>query len=415
MAWDPPRPPCDPWFLKVFCECLRTTRDYVGFGVSLTSIALWMVAQFPQFYTNYKTKTVDALSPFFLAQWLLGDTGNILGCLLTGNQQPTTTYTAMYFVLSDIILLIQFVYYGSLARRRERIYSYAKRQRRQHRRRVRFDSAPRDGAGGAGLSAEGAGGAAAAAGGEAGRGVVDSVSGRLEGGGAGMESGGAAASGGDRGGGSCSGAAAYVAGGSRAHHRHKREADPVHAALGDGEAGSAACYAAASAKVAGTLACAASVGLVAAHVSLQGGLGRGDAAAASMASRVLLEGGPHHRPPWIRAAGVVAGYTSTVLYLSSRVPQIMLNHKRKSVEGLALGMFVCALGANITFGAGILIRARDWQAVVQQAPWIIGSLGTVVLDACILCQFWLYRKRPAPPPPTLPQDQEPLLRGVHAA
>ena len=46
-------------------------RDYVGFGSSMLSILLWMVAQFPQYYTNYKTKTVEALSPWFLAQWLL--------------------------------------------------------------------------------------------------------------------------------------------------------------------------------------------------------------------------------------------------------------------------------------------------------------------------------------------------------
>lgn len=57
-----------------------------------------------------------------------GDTGNIMGCLLTGDQQPTTTYTAMYFVVADIILMTQYVYYGTLARRKERIYSYMKRK-----------------------------------------------------------------------------------------------------------------------------------------------------------------------------------------------------------------------------------------------------------------------------------------------
>jgi hypothetical protein len=98
--------------------------------------------QLPQFYNNYKNKSAEALSPWFLAQWLLvrpwsdllhapqqrwqrtwmqrrpmpplppapsspavgvchcvsgpqGDTFNLLGCLMQGEQLPTTTYTAM--------------------------------------------------------------------------------------------------------------------------------------------------------------------------------------------------------------------------------------------------------------------------------------------------------------------------------
>lgn len=87
-----------------------------------------------------------------------------------------------------------------------------------------------------------------------------------------------------------------------------------------------------------------------------------------------------------RTAGQACGYVSSVLYLSSRIPQIWKNHQRQSVEGLALAMFMCAVCANLAYGAGILIRAEDWMAVMQQAPWIVGSLGTVTLDCIILCQ-----------------------------
>ena len=94
--------------------------------------------QLPQFISNYRNKSAEALSPWFLAEWLLvsarlldvqqqqqqqrglarslpgltgaagagitdtplppvlqGDTSNLLGCLLQGEQLPTTTYTAM--------------------------------------------------------------------------------------------------------------------------------------------------------------------------------------------------------------------------------------------------------------------------------------------------------------------------------
>jgi hypothetical protein len=51
--------------------------------------------QLPQFISNFKNKSAEALSPWFLAQWLLGDTFNLTGALMQGQQLPTTTYTAM--------------------------------------------------------------------------------------------------------------------------------------------------------------------------------------------------------------------------------------------------------------------------------------------------------------------------------
>ena len=84
----------------------------------MASIGCWIVAQVPQFITNIKRQRADALSPWFLAEWLLvsqifqfrishmacqsldcilamqGDTCNLIGCLMTGNQLATVTYTA---------------------------------------------------------------------------------------------------------------------------------------------------------------------------------------------------------------------------------------------------------------------------------------------------------------------------------
>ena len=40
-------------------------------------------------------------------QWFLGDTLNLLGCLVQGMQLPTTTFLAMYFVVSDVVMLVQ--------------------------------------------------------------------------------------------------------------------------------------------------------------------------------------------------------------------------------------------------------------------------------------------------------------------
>ena len=53
------------------CSCCCSARDLVGFCCGLASIACWMVAQMPQLYRNYRTQSADALSPWFLAEWLL--------------------------------------------------------------------------------------------------------------------------------------------------------------------------------------------------------------------------------------------------------------------------------------------------------------------------------------------------------
>ena len=49
-------------------------------------------------------------------------------------------------------------------------------------------------------------------------------------------------------------------------------------------------------------------------------------------------------------------------------------------------MFMCAIAANLFYGFGIIIRAYSWSVILDSAPWILGSLGTVGLDICIFLQ-----------------------------
>ena len=48
-----------------------SARDLAGFLFGISSIACWIVAQVPQFITNIKRQRADALSPWFLAAWLM--------------------------------------------------------------------------------------------------------------------------------------------------------------------------------------------------------------------------------------------------------------------------------------------------------------------------------------------------------
>lgn len=83
--------------------------------MGMLNICFWVVALFPQIYENYKNKSTDALSISFLVQWFLGDCFNLLGCLWT-NQLPMQLWTAVYFCLMDIVMLVQYVYYSFIAR-----------------------------------------------------------------------------------------------------------------------------------------------------------------------------------------------------------------------------------------------------------------------------------------------------------
>ena len=113
--------------------------------------------------------------------------------------------------------------------------------------------------------------------------------------------------------------------------------------------------------------------------------------------------------------GQAFGYLCAALYLGSRIPQLLLNHRRKSTEGVSLLFFLFACLGNLTYdmsifayeptcytavshgGSGRCTDPIEWRArygryIAVNASWIVGSLGTLVLDVGIFVQFFLYRK-----------------------
>ncbi|KAL4950852.1 PQ loop repeat-domain-containing protein [Aspergillus filifer] len=108
--------------------------------------------------------------------------------------------------------------------------------------------------------------------------------------------------------------------------------------------------------------------------------------------------------------GQVFGYLCAVLYLGSRLPQILLNHKRKSTDGVSLLFFLFACIGNLTYVLSILAyspvceRPRHCKPgeigsiygryILVNLSWLIGSFGTLFLDMCIFIQFFLYQDRP---------------------
>lgn len=100
---------------------------------------------------------------------------------------------------------------------------------------------------------------------------------------------------------------------------------------------------------------------------------------------------PDDVPSTIAWGPQVVGYLSAFLYLGARIPQIVQNHKRRSVEGLSLLFFMFSTLGNLTYAGQILFYRSDSDYILLNLSWLLGSLGTIIEDCIIFLQFFLYR------------------------
>ncbi|GJQ93582.1 probable vacuolar amino acid transporter YPQ1 [Tanacetum coccineum] len=85
------------------------------------------------------------------------------------------------------------------------------------------------------------------------------------------------------------------------------------------------------------------------------------------------------------------GWMMAAIYMGGRIPQIFLNIKRGSVEGLNPLMFVFALVANATYVGSILVRSTEWEKIKANMPWLLDAAVCVALDAFIIMQYVYYK------------------------
>ncbi|KAL6052084.1 PQ loop repeat-containing protein 2 [Balamuthia mandrillaris] len=95
--------------------------------------------------------------------------------------------------------------------------------------------------------------------------------------------------------------------------------------------------------------------------------------------------------------GDIAAWTSGVLYFTARIPQIIRNYRRKSVEGLSFPMFFCAVMANLCYGLSIILAGIKFDAQFFKAtlPYLVGSICVLSESFIIVSQFFLYRWLPS--------------------
>ncbi|CBY11813.1 unnamed protein product [Oikopleura dioica] len=117
-------------------------------------------------------------------------------------------------------------------------------------------------------------------------------------------------------------------------------------------------------------------------------------AAASIVSGIYItqtENRPFRFDTSSQEAGYIIGLLSSVFYLGSRLPQIIMNFKRGKTDGVHPFTFLLAVIANFAYAFSVLMSKNDdgssyEEFIMDHLPWLTGSLGTVALDFTILLQ-----------------------------
>ncbi|XP_065873429.1 vacuolar lysine transporter YPQ1 [Euphorbia lathyris] len=345
---------CVGWVHRYFKDCLCNVKDDFSFGFGFISLICWGVAEIPQIITNFHTKSSHGVSLLFLLTWVAGDVFNLLGCFLEPATLPTQFYTAILYTTSTIVLVLQGLYY-------DHVYRWLKCTKTQEDPDVDEDAKK----------------------------PLRAKSGDLE---IPIPSGSSAR---PRSQFFYYTSARSMAGSGtppfRSYLRAARSGPSV-MGLGDDSSSSDDEAATASPKTTsqprpiprsagyGTF-LAASVNLPLQTKAFT------NAYVGFTTTRLLQEGSEVEHS----AFGQWLGWLMAAIYMGGRIPQIWLNIKRGSVEGLNPLMFVFALVANLTYVLSILVRTTEWDSIKANMPWLLDAAVCVALDLFIILQYIYYK------------------------
>ncbi|XP_061949199.1 uncharacterized protein LOC133672715 isoform X1 [Populus nigra] len=347
--------PCVRWVEKYFKDCLCSLKDEFSFTFGLISLVCWGVAEIPQIITNFRTKSSHGVSLAFLLTWVAGDIFNLVGCLLEPATLPTQYYTAVLYTTSTVVLVLQGLYY-------DHVYRWCRCRKTKDNQQVDDDQDPLKpkSADRSGISIPKASPRATP------RRDFYYMSARS------------------------------MAGSNTPPFRsYLRAAKSGPSAVGlDNESSS-------DDEVAAPV---SSTSTVSQPRPIPRSAGYGTFLATSLnlplqskaltqayigytGRRLLHEGGGTDHS----AFGQWLGWLMAAIYMGGRIPQIWLNIKRGSVEGLNPLMFVFALVANLTYVLSIVVRTTEWDSIKPNMPWLLDAAVCVALDFFIILQYIYYR------------------------
>lgn len=345
---------CDPqghllaWLSSTFHTCVPTPLALTTTVLGSVSFLAWLFAQLPQIYKNYKLKSTAGLSLYFLIEWLLGDTTNLAGAILT-KQASWQILIASYYTFVDCVMVLQYLYYTHHKPRRMALL-HAQRwdPTHQHGRASRgADPQPEGSEPGVQEQAE-----------SKPKGLPSSAS-----------------------------AFAFLRPSSSPREKGSPGSRPIVRRHGNSSSP------APSPKTILFLSMLLAVASRASPISPE------------------LDGALHLSPESrSEIAGRFISWASTLLYLASRLPQIFKNARRRSTSGLSLSLFVAAFFGNFFYSASLLTNPLGWgsypayghhgwagpegndrrQWLLLALPFWLGAAGVLALDLTIGIQFVVY-------------------------
>jgi uncharacterized protein with PQ loop repeat len=322
------------------------------------SIVSWLFAQLPQIYKNYSIQSTAGLSAWFLVEWCLGDSANLIGAVLT-NQAGWQITVAAYYVFVDVVLVFQYYWYTYLKPRELSQYGYVSSD---------YTASSTGGSGRwEGLSPCPIGSA----------GPVSSspptpilepkdVPPRSD------------------------NLSFTPQSGSYYSLSNEKRGSPGGTTF---RAGPSTPFASPRAILLVTLAC-----VVAANA------GSSDSSSHPHAT-------PHESASQL--AGRISSWVSTVMYLASRLPQLYKNYRRKSTAGLSPLLFSAAFCGNLFYSSSLVANPNAWfdlppyggggwagpggsnrvEWVGRAIPFFLGAAGVLGLDGAMGVQFLLYAEK----------------------
>ncbi|PGH14461.1 hypothetical protein AJ80_05906 [Polytolypa hystricis UAMH7299] len=340
--------------------CIPTPLALLSSTLGAFSIVSWLFAQLPQIYKNYNLQSTSGLSVYFLVEWCLGDSTNLLGSIFT-HQAGWQITIASYYVLVDVVLVFQYYW-----------YTYYKPWRLS---KVSYSTI----SGGGGNSD-----------------VWDGI----------VPSGGS-----------------YIRQMSPSSSTRSSEPKSIAGRKGPGlDYKSSPSYASpyektgtSSRTIIRTVGTSNISPFASPRTVLFISMLCAVLANASSASHVsgdlhALEKSPESAT---QLAGRISSWLSTVLYLGSRLPQLYKNHRRKSTSGLSPLLFFAAFCGNFFYSSSLLTNPNAWSDLPpyggggwagpegnnraewtgRAIPFFLGAAGVLALDAAMGAQFLMYREQ----------------------
>ncbi|KAI7205102.1 hypothetical protein KC365_g17726, partial [Hortaea werneckii] len=313
-------------FSRAFHTCVPTPLAFTSNVLGTLSIVAWLFAQLPQIYKNWSLGSTSGLSIYFLVEWCLGDISNLLGALFT-HQAKWQVAIGGYYVFVDLCLVGQWIWYEKL--------KHGNMMRKAWLRRDSDRSHP-------GAMAE----------------VIDGLS--VDG----SSSGGDRHSNDDTKKGKAASRPRIIFRQPTFERERKpseHQPSPSPSATPRGTtihrvgttASSSSPLPSPSPRTLLLIACLAAL----THASP---LTRPHPTSALSSPFVTTTTTTVHSPTPLEKAGTLLSWTSTALYLTSRLPQLLKNFSRKSTAGLSPTLFLAAFGGNLFYSAALLANPLAW-------------------------------------------------------